>query len=265
MTTTTTTRSQVCWRWLWLCAWLCASTAPSPAAATGGAAGLLHRRRTVASTTADPLQAAFDRGHVLGSQRQRQQQQRRGGGGGTTTRLRASDAQTAGPDDQETSDTIGINFGLGLDTPLLDSLLDRLIRRRQMLLAAAAAAYPSVNWGVTGGVGAGFFPGATGVLFPYAGGGLGVGLGGGGGLGGIGGGGGGLGGGGGFPWNRPSAYPVPVPVPAVNPYGGGGGWGSFGNGGLGGGGGGWGTFGSGFNPLFDYDNDFGFKNNNVGR
>jgi len=159
------------------------------------------------------------------------------------------------PADQDTADTVGFNFGLGigLDTPLLDSLLERLLRRKQLLLAAAAAAYPGAGgWGVAGGGGGGgYIPGPA-VVFPLGGGGGGVGGGGGGGI---------------LPWNRPAAYPFPF-VPSLNPFGGGGGnggvggggWGGFGGGGIGGGGwgGGWG----GFNPLFDFD-DFGFKNNNA--
>ncbi|XP_027853086.1 elastin-like [Aphis gossypii] len=151
--------------------------------------------------------------------------------------------------DQDAADTVGINFGLGigLDTPLIDSLLERLLRRKQLLLAAAAAAYPgAAGWGVGGGGSGGYFPGPA-VVFPY-------------------GAGGGGGGGGVLPWNRPAAYPFPF-VPSLNPFGGGGGggvggggWGGFGSGGIGGGGwgGGWGNF----NPLLDFD-DFGWKNNNA--
>lgn len=134
--------------------------------------------------------------------------------------------------DQEGSDTV-LNFGLGigLETPLIDSLLDRLIRRKQLLLATAAAGYPStIGWGGTGvGVGPpGYYPNPAAAVYPYAGGGVGI------------------------PWGaRPQAYPYPF-VPPVNAFGGG--WGG------GGGVGGWGV--SGFNPLFDFDNDFTWRNQN---
>jgi len=141
---------------------------------------------------------------------------------------------------------VGINFGVGLgfDTPLIDSLLERLLRRKQFLQLAATAA--AAGWGSSG---AGFYANPAAAMFPYAGGVFGGAVGGG-----------SVFGGGGGPWNRPTAYPYPTFVPpAVNPYGGGGGgWtgGSFG-GPFGGGGGG-----GGFNQLFDFDNDFVWRNNN---
>lgn len=150
------------------------------------------------------------------------------------------------PADQEPSDTI-INFGLGvgLETPLIDGLLQRLIRRKQLLLAAASAGYPSfggypgTGWG---GPGPGYYPNPA-VGYPYGG-----------------------GGGGGVPWAQPPAYPYPY-VPPVDPYTGLG-LGGVGLGGVGGGGvgqGGWGGSGvglggwGGFNPLFNLD-DFGWRN-----
>jgi len=180
-------------------------------------------------------------------------QQQKKSAAGTTVSVAPEDSGQ--PADQDGADTVGFNFGLGigLETPLIDSLLERLLRRKQLLMAAAAAAYPGAGgWGVAGGGGGGYFPGPA-VVFPYGGGGGGVGGGGGGGI---------------LPWNRPAAYPFPF-VPSLNPFGGGGGgggigggggWGGFGGGGIGGGGwgGGWG----GFNPLFDFD-DFGWKNNNA--
>lgn len=143
---------------------------------------------------------------------------------------RAPAKATGEPQDQDASDTIGfgIGLGVGLETPLIDSLLERLLRRKQILMAAAAAAaaasaYPGAGgWGSTG---AGYYPGA---LYPF-------------------------GGGGGVlanPWNRP-AYPSVYPfVPPIGPFGGG-----AGNAG------GWGPFDGGFNPLFGFDNDFAWKNN----
>lgn len=146
-----------------------------------------------------------------------------------------------GVGDQETSDTL-INFGvgIGLETPLIDNLLQRLIRRKQQLLLAAAASsgYPVGGWG---GGGPGFYPNPA-SLFPYAGGGA---------------------GGVGIPWNGPGAIPYPY-APPIDPYGLGGGVGLGSGVGLGGGvgfgggvgiGSGWG----GYNPLFDLDN-FGWRN-----
>lgn len=151
----------------------------------------------------------------------------------------SSAVQDGPPVDQEGSDTLGVNFGVGIglvDTPLIDSLLERLLRRKQLLMAAAAAYAP--GWGAVGS--AGYYPNSA-AVFPYAGPGV---------LGGSGG-----GGGGGVSWNRPATYPYPSFVPPpINPFSG------FGGGGVGGFGWGFGGIGSGFNPLFDYD-DFGFRGN----
>ncbi|XP_025200782.1 ATP-dependent RNA helicase DED1-like [Melanaphis sacchari] len=216
------------------------------------AAGLLlSQRRPVVEPHSMPLVDTLyhGRSRVFASR----QQQKKSASSATTVSVQApgdSGQQTDG--DQDAADTIGFNIGLGfgLETPLLDSLLERLLRRKQLLLAAASAAYPgAASWGVAGGGSGGYFPGPT-VVFPYAGGGGGGGMGGGGGV---------------LPWNRPAAYPFPI-VPSLNPFGGGGGvggggWGGFGSGGIGGGG--WGSGWGSFNPLFDYDNDFGWKNNNA--
>ncbi|KAL5239928.1 hypothetical protein ACI65C_007338 [Semiaphis heraclei] len=225
---------------LWLCSgWCCGAPAAS----------LLppHRRPAIVdpqpTSRVATLQPIRSRGFAA-----QQQQQRKFAAAGTTVSVAPEDSGQ--PVDQDAADTVGFNFGLGigLDTPLIDSLLERLLRRKQLLMAAAAAAYPGAgNWGVAGGGSGGYFPGPA-VVFPYSGAG-----------GGVGGGGSGI-----LPWNRPAAYPFPF-VPSLNPFGsggngvGGGGWGGFGSNGIGGGG--WGSGWGGFNPLFDFD-DFGWKNNN---
>lgn len=144
--------------------------------------------------------------------------------------LNSQSKQTAGgsqlqqeSEDQATSDTIGINFGVGvgLDTPLIDSLLERWLRRKQVLAAAAAAgAYPGPGWG--GGIGSGYYPNPA--LYPYAS----------------------------APWNRPVGYPYPFVPPNLNPFGGG--FGGFA------GANGWSTFGG--TSLYDFDPDFGLRNSN---
>lgn len=196
----------------------CNALAPS----LSSGVGLLHRRPVIV----DPLQTALTKGRVLGQSQQKQPA-----------------PQDGQPVDQEGSDTLGVNFGVGIglaDTPLIDSLLERLLRRKQLLLATAAAYSP--GWGAVGGVG--YYPNQP-AVFPYAGPGV------------I--------GGGGVPWNRPAAYPYPALVPpSINPFGGIGGFGGF-SGGAGGSGwgGAFGGFGGGFTPLFDYD-DFGFRGNGNG-
>lgn len=178
---------------------------------------------TGAFSRRQPLQypLTMDRGRVLTS-------------AGTAQKKMPADQSSRDPADQlssvadqDASDTVGfgIGLGIGLETPLIDSLLERLLRRKQALMAAAAAAYPA--WG---GAGAGYYPNALAPgVYPFGGG---VGL--------------------GPSWARPPSYPAAVYpfVPPINPYGG---FGGFGGGGWGGGGG--------FNPLFDFDNDFSWKNN----
>lgn len=195
------------------------STLSSAFSSSGGGYQLQYRRPV------DQLHAAFGRGRAASQQKKP---------------AAVTDGQ---PEDQDTSDTIGFNLGLGFglqESPLIDSLLERLLRRKQALMVAAAAAaangYPVPGWAGAGG--AGYYPNPA-AVFPYAGGAA-------------------VGGG---PWNRPAAFPYPF-VPPVNAFGGVGGWGG---GGWGGGVGGWGAGGGGgggFNPLFDFDNDFGWKNSN---
>lgn len=166
------------------------------------------------------MQAPLARNRVLGQSDQR----------------KSSAVPDGQPVDQEGSDTLGVNFGVGIglvDTPLIDSLLERLLRRKQLLMAAAASYAP--GWGAVGS--AGYYPNPA-SIYPYAGAGV---------LGGS--------GGGGVPWNRPTAYPYPsYGPPSINPFVG------FGGGGIGWG---FGGIGGGFNPLYDYD-DFGFRGNKNG-
>lgn len=205
--------TQVCYWWLWFYG----GDALAPPFSPG--ATLQHRRPVVV----DPLQAVLARGRVLGQSQQ----------------MKSSPVQDGQAADQEGSDTLGVNFGVGIglaETPLIDSLLERLWRRKQLLNAAVAAYAPS--WGAAGS--AGYYPNPA-AIYPYAGAGV---------FGGVGG-----GGGGGLPWNRPAVYPYPsFGPPSINPFGG------FGVGGGGGGiGWGFGGIGGAFNP-FDYD-DFGFRGN----
>lgn len=179
------------------------------ASASGGFA---HRMPVVAFNS--PLQqqaVAISSGRVLNTQQKQL----------------AIDGPQLQSEDQATADTIGINFGVGvgLDTPLIDSLLERWLRRKQILAAAAAAGVypPGLGWGI----GSGYYPNPA--LYPYAG-----------------------AGGFGAPWNRPVGYPYPYAPPNLNPFGNG--FGGFA------GTTGWGTF-SGL-PLNDFDPDFGLKNNN---
>ncbi|XP_050422749.1 uncharacterized protein LOC126834685 [Adelges cooleyi] len=131
-------------------------------------------------------------------------------------------------DDQDTSDTLGFGIGLelGLDTPLIDSLLERILRRKQLLLNAAlfqnwvppgaAGLYPQ-----TPGFGTpGYYPNPALAPYPYAGA-AGPGV-----------------------WSRPPAAYPGYPYGGLNPF-------------SGGGGAGWGgvPFNR-YNPFLDFDNDF---------
>ncbi|XP_050540291.1 uncharacterized protein LOC126904929 [Daktulosphaira vitifoliae] len=77
--------------------------------------------------------------------------------------------------DQDTSDSLGYGIGLelGLGTPILDTILERLLRRKQLLLNAAALYQ---NWippsaGGLYSTTAGFYPNPALSPYPYAGGG----------------------------------------------------------------------------------------------